>query len=86
MTVQEAYKEFRHKKSELTIMSCYEYESCFVFHAVPPEFATPEKAAAIFDSLYSVNKETGSISTFRPLDLPVEERKRGRHLPIYDKV
>ena len=84
MTVQEAYKTFKNTEPKLEVMSCHEFDTRFVFHAVPSKFATPDQAAKILDSLFSVDKKTGKISTFTPLDIPTDEYKRGKHIPIYD--
>lgn len=85
MTAQEAYKMFKQTKPELVVMSCHEYDSCFVFHAVPPSFATKEKASRTFNSLFAVDKRNNDVTAFTPLDIPTNEYKRGKRLPIFDK-
>lgn len=85
MIVQEAYKAFTQARPYLEVLSCHEYDSCFVFHAVPPEFTTPDKADQVFDSLFAVNKTSGKITRFTPFDISADEYKRGKRIAIYDK-
>ena len=85
MTAQEAYRKFTEEHDDLVVMSCHEYSDRFVFHAVPPEYATPLKAAKIFDSLYSVDKKNGSIASFRPTDVSTEDYRKAKRITIYDR-
>ena len=84
MTAQEAYRIFTAARDDLVVMSCYEYYSRFVFHAVPPSYATAAKAKEVFDSLYSVVKNTGKVTQFTPFDISTDEYKRGKRITIYD--
>lgn len=84
MTAQEAYRAFRNYKPDLEVMSCHEYESCFVFHGVPPKFATLEKADQVFNSLFAIDKKSGGIRVFQPLDLSANERQTVKRITIFD--
>jgi hypothetical protein len=84
MTVQEAYRNITKTLDKMVVMSCHEYDSVFVFHLVPPDYATKELASEVFDSLYSVSKDTGEIKRFTPFDIPLDEYKRGKRITIYD--
>lgn len=81
MTVNEAYSKFKKSYSDLTILSCYEYESCFVFHAVSKDI-DDDKKHMTFDSQYSVRKRDGMLSKFNPLDISDEEYDGGKKLPV----
>lgn len=81
MTVEEAYSNFKKKHSDLVILSCYEYDSCFVFQAVA-EGVAKDRKNMVFDSLYSVSKKDGSLTLFKPFDISEEEYNRGRKLPV----
>lgn len=85
MTAQEAHRKFTTTIGKLVIVACTEYDSRFVFQAVPPKYAKPELIDKTFDSLYSVEKKTGKIARFRPFDISEEEYQRGKRLSEYDK-
>ena len=84
MTVSEAYKNFNSEYKNLTVLSCYEYDTRFVFEAVSNNFAGTEAQNMVFDSLFSVDKKNGEISVFKPFDIPADEYKRGKRIRIYD--
>lgn len=84
MTAGEAYKKFTSEYEKLTVISCYEYDTCFVFEAVASEHAGTEAQHMVFDSTYSVNKETGEVIPFKPIDIPADEYKRGKRIRVYD--
>jgi hypothetical protein len=84
MTASEAYKKFTSKYDKLTVMSCHDYDSCFVFEAVPNNNAGTEAQHVVFDSLFSVDKSSGEILPFKPFDIPADEYKRGKRIRIYD--
>lgn len=81
MTVEEAYSKFKKEYSDLVILSCHEYESRFVFYAVPSEYAGTDKQNKVFDSLYSVQKKDGTMSLFTPFDISEEEYDNGKKIP-----
>lgn len=82
MTVDEAYKIFKSKYANLVIKSCYEYDSRFVFEAVHPKYADATEDTIIFDCLYSVEKESGNLTPFKPFDIPANEYKRGQKVAL----
>lgn len=77
MTVKEAHKIFKSEYSNLVVKSCYEYDSRFVFEAVSPKYADL-KDDIVFDCLYSVEKASGKLSSFKPFDISPDEYKRGK--------
>lgn len=85
MTVEEAISKFKTDHPDLVILSCNEYESRFVFHAVPSEYVGTEQENMAFDSLYSVHKKNGEITPFTPLDITEEEYDSGKNVYI-DKM
>lgn len=84
MNVQESYKKLTEKFPERIVLSCYEYESCFVFQVVDKKYADVENANEVLDSLFSVDKKTGEIAAFKPFNIPADEYKRGKRIRIYD--
>ncbi len=82
MPVDEAYKIFKTNYPNLVIKSCYEYDSRFVFEAVNPKYANVTKDDIVFDCLYSVEKENGDLTPFKPFDIPANEYKRGRKVTL----
>lgn len=85
MTAQEAYKTFMTERAGMVVLSCHEYDSCFVFQAVGSKMADNPEASKVFDSLYAVDKKTGKISAFKPFEMPIEEYKRGKKINIFLK-
>lgn len=85
MTAHEAHKKFTTTLKELVVIACTEYDSCFVFQAVPPKYATKELVDKVFDSLYSVSKNSGKVTRFKPFDIPAAEFERGKRLLEYNK-
>ena len=81
MTVKEAYELFKSTYNKLVVRSCYEYDSCFVFEAVSPKYVDV-KDDIIFDCIYSVEKTTGKLTSFKPFDISPDEYKRGREVQI----
>ena len=84
MTLKEACNIFRsnEKCKNLSILSCYEYDSCFVFQAVSENYVKSKDADKVFDSLYSVNKKDGDIVSFRPFHISVDEYRRGKKVKL----
>ena len=78
INVKEAYNIFTTARKDLTINTCYEYDSCFVFQAVPHKLANSKDSDTAFDSLYFVDKRSGKCGMFKPFDIPAEEYKRGK--------
>lgn len=84
MTVSEAYNKFVSEHEKLVVLSCYEYDSRFVFEAVSNELADAEYKHTVFDSTFAVIKDSGKIVPFKPFDIPVDEYKRGKRIRVYD--
>jgi hypothetical protein len=84
MTVNESYKKFMSEYEKLTVLSCYEYDTCFVFEAVSDNFVDTEAQNMVFDSQFAVNKSSGEITPFKPFDIPIDEYKRGKRIRVYD--
>ena len=79
MTVKEAHKIITTKLPDMDVVSCYEYETLFVFNVVPSGYAT-KKANKILDCSWSVNKETGLIRDFKPFHISVKEYRAGKQI------
>ena len=84
MKVDEAYKKFTSEYEKLTVVSCYEYDSCFVFEALSSNFVGAEEQDMVFDSTFAVMKDSGKITAFKPFNIPADEYKRGKRIRIYD--
>jgi hypothetical protein len=80
MTAKEAYKVFSKKFDKLVALTCYEYESRFVFNAVPKKYEHSKESAAMLDSSYFVEKSTGAIGKFKPFLIPLVEYKAGKQI------
>lgn len=79
-TAKDAYKIFVHEHEDLSVLDCYDYDSCFVFQAVTSEYANSPLANTVFDSLYSIDKKTRKISMFKPFNISVSEYNRGKRI------
>lgn len=85
MTLIEAYSKFKSEYSDLVILSCYEYDSCFAFHAVPESHTGEDMKNMVFDSVFSVCKEDGELSLFNPMDITIDEYNNGEKRSV-DKI
>ena len=85
ITVQEAYRTLTSELRGMSALSCHEYDSRYVFNAVPTRYADDKDADRRFDTLYSVDKKTGEIKRFTPMDIPLGEYKRGKRITIFDR-
>lgn len=85
MKVYEAYKLFTEVFKDRKVISCYEYDSRFVFTAVHESYKgkIPEMA---FDALFAVTKDPVEVRRFTPMDIPVAEYKRGKEIPLSEIV
>lgn len=86
MTASEAYNKFVAENEKLTVISCYEYDSCFVFEAVSNNYTGTEAQHVVFDSTFAVDKTSGKIIPFKPYNIPIDEYKRGKRIRIYDYI
>lgn len=80
MTANDAYRILSGKRSDLIVRTCIEYDTCFVFQAIPKSYARDKGVDELYDSLYRVDKATSKCYSFNPLDLSPEEYKRGRQI------
>lgn len=78
MTAKEAYEIFKAKRSDLVVLSCYEYDSRFVFQAVLPKYAKLKDGNVVLDCLYSVEKKSGKLESFKPFNISIDEYQRGK--------
>lgn len=85
ISVQEAYHNFTQARKDLEVWACHEYDSRFVFLAVPKTVGTLADAITTFDSLFSVEKKNGEVTRFLPTDVTADEYKRGKRITIYDR-
>lgn len=84
MTAKDAYKVFTKKCKGLVVLSCYEYESRFVFNAVPKEYANTTEATTMMDISYFVEKSTGGVGKFKPFLIPMAEYKAGKQITDFE--
>lgn len=75
MTPNMAYNILISKYPDLYVRTCHEYDSAFVFNAIPSFI--PDKKKEIFDSLYGIDKKTRNIFTFQPFSISQDEYDRG---------
>ena len=85
ITAQDAYRLFSNEMDGLTVVTGYEYDTCFVFNAVPDKYVGDKDREKLLDTAYSVNKRSGKIGRFNPLFMPAAEYKRGRRIVIFDR-
>lgn len=83
MDAKEAYKLLMNKKPKSIIVSCFEYDTIFVFDIASSK--TNGETIEVFDSLYSVNKYTGEIRNFKPIDIPIEEYETGEKIKLFER-
>lgn len=69
-------------RPDLAPVECREYDSCFVFKALTDQQKSAENSDELFDVLYGVNKQTGIVAAFNPMDIPADEYKRGKKVTI----
>lgn len=81
MTAKEAYAIFISKTKDMFIRSCYEFDSVYVFDAIPNTIK--DKKANIFDSLWGIDKKTKEVFTFQPYNISDEEYARGKKIENY---
>lgn len=80
MDAKSAYNSVLAKHEGFKIKECFEYKSIFAF-VLEPETAK-ENAGRRILPMYSVNKTTGEILPFKPIDLPLEEFQSGRIIKV----
>ena len=78
MIVEQAHKLLIDKMSNWTAIACFEYNTVFVFNIVPTKDANAN--TTMFDSLFSVDKQSGEIKNFKPFDISLEEYRAGKEI------
>jgi hypothetical protein len=73
MTAKEAYLLFRKRLGDKDLHHVMEYESCFVFVCGDPKLVS--------NAAYAVDKQTGDVYHFNPLNMPIDEFKNGTFVP-----
>lgn len=72
LSVTDAYTLLKNENIEAD--KCFEYESIYVFRTIPDTF----------ESLLSVNKESGAIQHFKPFHIPIDEYKAGKEITNFN--
>lgn len=79
ITVNEAFSIVNKEIGDREIVSCYEYNTLFVFKTIP----NPSKKKEV-DELnsfeYYINKQTKEIGIFQPFNVSFEEYENGREV------
>lgn len=78
MTAQNAYKLAATKRSGMTVRTCVEYDSVFVFCFVPRNYNDDTPMVG----LIAIDKNTGQETYFNPIDMPLDEYNRGKQIDI----
>lgn len=81
MTAKDAYLHFMSKYKNYVVRTCYEYDSIYVFDAIPNSIK--DVNALVLDSLWSVDKKNGKILNFKPFHISLSEYERGRKVIDY---
>lgn len=84
MNAKTAYKILVDVAPNRKVVSCYEYESVFVFDTQPANYKPANEYDAVFDGAYSVDKTTREVLVFQPFNMPLEEYERGKKVPLLD--
>lgn len=82
MTANDAYFELIKVYPQFNITSCYEYDSRFVFEIRQNGVGSDEPQ---FDSLMSVDKTTGKVGVFHPMDISLDEYDAGVRIEDWKK-
>ena len=80
MTAKEAYKAITEKFTMWNLISCREYDTVFVFQFIPKSYVKTKATNKLLNSAISINKETGIIKPFRPMDMPISEFRAGKEV------
>ena len=82
LNIAEAYAKIR--KEKLKVIKAFEYKTLFVFQVVPENFDMTKTTDGLLDCLRSVNKETGQVRDFKPLNIPLDEYRNGKELKTFE--
>lgn len=80
LTANQAYKKLIAKMPTHQMISCFEYPDFFVFSAISKTIDVSETQGIYFSALASVNKKTGEIRSFSPLDISEDEYIAGKEV------
>ena len=76
MNSKSAYKIILNSFPDKKAVSCFEYDSAFVFKLIDKRSTDPN----IFDWLIAVDKKTSEVHAFMPLEMSIDEYKRGKEV------
>lgn len=79
MNSKMAYEIVCKKYKGHKIIRCFEYDTIFSFQIVPKDLDESEYGMHL-NGLVSVDKKTGDIKTFNPMQIPIEEYRNGREI------
>ena len=79
MTVQRAFAQVVTKHPNMKVWSATEFDSAFAFCLVPQNYDSNEPPLT---GLIGVDKKTGKDFHFNPINMPLDEYKRGKKLDI----
>lgn len=77
MTAKEACMIINNTMPYFKILSCYEYNTIFVFQIVNKK-AKNVDTSKLLNNTVSVNKMTKEVKSFRPFDISINEYKNGK--------
>jgi hypothetical protein len=77
MTAKEAYEKIVKWQPNMKVLECYEYDTLFTFQLVPSEYSVKDIP---LNGLFSVDKKTGSIRSFKPFNIPITEYRKGKKI------
>lgn len=80
MTAKEAYKTITERFTMWELVACFEYKSVYVFRFIPKGFDKTKPTNRLMNSLVSIDKKTGVIKPFKPIDIPKAEFRAGKEI------
>lgn len=80
LNVKEAHKKLLEKYTKSKAVKCFEYDSVFVFLIVPKDFDESKGYDDLLDTAASVDKKTGLVRNFDPMEMSLEEYNCGREV------
>ena len=80
MTSNEAYKIATKHNPNMLMVKCFEYDTMFVFHMVLKGMTNIGKSDRLLLNPCSVNKQTGEVRSFNPMNISEKEYLRGKEI------
>lgn len=77
MTAKEAYKRITERFKMWNLVKCHEYKTIFVFQFVPKDWPKGKPINRLLNSTVSIDKKTGIIKPFNPMEIPLDEFRSG---------